>query len=262
MQRTSIVNEARKLPMTANTRNIDRLVHSGRVMVFPNEGQTPSLAGALSFTQRQLNAGTMYAAEDWSRQTIEDNLEGENLEDTIVDVMGQLQARDMEELFLYANADDTTSPAFPDADKAGDAFRENLGGTAHDGWLLLSDHLIDKQGAQPDLATDIFGELMDAIPTKLLDGFPRAEWRFFVNSSLERRYREELGERMTALGGPRPVRERACVLPGRSCGSRSRAATGDTGHGWWSGQRHHQRHRLYAGPPTQPGDWLSAGCDG
>ena len=65
---------------------------------------------------------------------------------------------------------------------------------------MLSDHLIDKQGAQPNLATDIFAELMDAIPTKILDSMSRADWRFYVNSSLERRYREELGERSTPLG--------------------------------------------------------------
>ena len=200
VQRTVVVNEARRLPMTSNTRNIDRLTHSGRVMVFPGEGNSPALAGAVGFQQRQLIAGTMLAAEDWSRETIEDNLEGDNLEDTIIDVMSQLNARDLEELCLYANADDNTAPAFPDAEKGGDSWRENLGGSAHDGWLLLSDHLIDKQGAQPNLATDIFAELMDAIPTKILDSMPRADWRFYVNSSLERRYREELGERSTPLG--------------------------------------------------------------
>ena len=115
--------------------------------------------------------------------------------------MGQMHARDMEELFLYANADSTTKPAFPKADEGGDAFCENLGGPPpHDGWLLLSEHLIDKEGAQPDTAVDLFRELLDALPSQQLDRYARSEWRFYVNSSLERRYREELGERMTALG--------------------------------------------------------------
>ena len=200
VERTVVTSEARRLPMRSSTRNIDRLTHSGRVMVFPDEGTDATVAGALAFAQRQLIAGRFIAAEDWTRETIEDNIEGENLEDTIVDVMGQMHARDLEELFLYANADDTTSPAFPDADGNGDSFREKLGGTAHDGWLLLSEHLVDKQGAQPSLATDIFKELMSSVPVKNLDRFPRTEWRLYVSSSLERRYREELGERMTALG--------------------------------------------------------------
>ena len=200
VNRTVIINDARRLPMNSNTRNIDRLTHSGRVMLFPNEGEPATLAGAIGFIQRQLIAGRLIAAEDWSQETIEDNIEGENLENTIVDVMSQLHARDVEELFLYGNDDDSANPAFPDAEEAGDAFRENLGGTAHDGWLLLSDHLIDKQGEQPGLATDMFKELMDSIPDKYLDSYPRAEWRFYVNGTLERRYREELGERMTALG--------------------------------------------------------------
>jgi hypothetical protein len=153
VNRTVIINDARRLPMNSNTRNIDRLTHSGRVMVFPNEGEPATLAGAIGFIQRQLIAGRLIAAEDWSQETIEDNIEG-----------------------------------------------DNLGGTAHDGWLLLSDHLIDKQGEQPGLATDMFKELMDSIPDKYLDSYPRAEWRFYVNGTLERRYREELGERMTALG--------------------------------------------------------------
>ena len=200
VERSVIISEARRIVMNSNTRNVDRMVHSGRVMKFPGEGNEVEVAGAIGFRQRQLIAGDLMAAEDWSRQTIEDNIEGDNLEDTLVGVMGQLHARDMEELFLYGNADDSTSPAFPDAEEAGDAFRENLGGTPHDGLLLLTDNLIDKQGAQADSARDIFGELMDAIPAKLLNSRPAGEWRFYVNNALERRYRAELGERSTPLG--------------------------------------------------------------
>ncbi len=200
VERSVVMNDARRLPMTTNTRNIDRLVHSGRVMKFPNEGADVDLAGAISFNQRQLIAGELLAAEDWSRQTIEDNIEGDNLENTIVEVMGMLHSRDMEELFLYGSADESTNPSFPDPEKAGDAFRENLGGTPHDGWLLLSDHLIDKQGAQADSARAIFSELLESIPSSLLNSRPKAEWRFYVNSTLEQRYREELGERSTPLG--------------------------------------------------------------
>ena len=200
VERSVIISEARRVVMTSNTRNIDRLVHSGRVMKFPGEGNEVGVAGAMAFQQRQLIASDMMAAEDWSRQTIEDNIEGDNLENTLVEVMGQLHARDMEELFLYANADDTTSPAFPDAEEGGDSFREHLGGTPHDGLLLLTDNLIDKQGAQADSARDIFEELMGAIPAKLLNGRPTGEWRFYVNNALERRYRAELGERSTPLG--------------------------------------------------------------
>ncbi len=200
VERSVIINDARRVVMASNTQNIDRLVHSGRVMKFPNEGSDVEVAGSINFTQRQLIASDMMAAEDWSRQTIEDNIEGENLENTLVEVMGQLRARDMEELFLYANADDLASPAFPNAEEAGDAFRQNLGGTPHDGLLLLTDNLIDKQGAQADSASDIFGELMEAIPSKLLNSRPMSEWRFYVNNALERRYRAELGERSTPLG--------------------------------------------------------------
>ena len=200
VERSVILSEARRLPMPSHTRNIDRLVHSGRVMRFVGEGEEVTTAGAISFEQRQLIAGDMPAAEDWSRQTIQDNIEGDNLENTIVEVMGLLHSRDMAELFLYANADDVASPAFPDADEAGDEFRQHLGGTPHDGWLLLSDHLIDKQGAQPDSAREVFGELMAAVPSKVFNTRPKSEWRFYVSSDLEQRYREELGERSTPLG--------------------------------------------------------------
>ena len=144
-------------------------------MKFPGGGTDVEVAGAIGFNQRQLIAGALMAAEDWSRQTIEDNIEGDNLENTVVEVMGLLHSRDLEELFLYGNADDSTNPAFPHTDKGGDAFRENLGGTQHDGWLLLSDHLIDKQGAQADSARAIFAELLESIPSSLLNSRPKAE---------------------------------------------------------------------------------------
>ena len=114
--------------------------------------------------------------------------------------VGQLHSRDMEELFLYGNADDTTSPAFPDSEEAGDAFRKNLGGTPHDGLLLLTDNLTDQQGAQPGSCRELFAELMDAIPSKLLNSRPAGECWFYVNNALERRYRTELGQRSTPLG--------------------------------------------------------------
>ena len=200
IDRTVVVNAARRLPMASNTRNIDRLTHSGRVMVFPAEGTAPAVAGALAFGQRQLLANRMAAAEDWSQETIEDNIEGTGLEDTLVDVMATLFGRDFEELALYGNADDVATPAWPDAATLGDVFRENLGSTAHDGWLLLSDNVTDKLGVAPTKTSDLFNELMDAIPSKILDGSPRADWRIYCNSRIERKYREEVGERSTNLG--------------------------------------------------------------
>ncbi len=200
ISRTVVVNDSRRLPMAGATRNIDRLTHAGRVMVFPAEGAAPAPAGAISFAQRQLLATRMAAAEDWSQETIEDNIEGEGLENTLVDVMASLFSRDFEELALYANADDIATPVWPDASQNGDVFRENLGATPHDGWLLLASNVTDKAGAQASLITDLFNELIDAIDTKIFEASPRADWRFYVNSRVERKYREEVGERSTNLG--------------------------------------------------------------
>lgn len=122
------------------------------------------------------------------------------MEDTLVDVMATLFGRDFEELALYGNADDVATPAWPDAATNGDIFRENLGSTPHDGWLLLTNNLTDKQGSVPTVISDLFNELMDAIPTKILDATPRNDWRLYVNSRIERKYREEVGERSTNLG--------------------------------------------------------------
>lgn len=200
IDRAVVVSDARRLPMASATRNIDRLTHSGRVMQFPTEGTAPTAAGAIAFVQRQLLATRMAAAEDWSQETIEDNIEGEGLADTIVDVMATLFSRDFEELSLYANADDVATPAWPDAAQNGDIFRENLGATPHDGWLLSCNNIVDKAGAQATLTTDLFEELINAIPTKIFEGSPRAEWRLYCNSRVERTYRDEVGERGTNLG--------------------------------------------------------------
>lgn len=194
IKRTTIINEARRLPMGSPQRDIDRITHTGRVIEFPDpgEGAAAADAGAVGFATRSLNVVRLIAAESFSKETLEDNLEGDDFEDTLISTMAALFGRDWEELALYGDNAGTALWI------SGDATFYQL--MAHDGWLQTATSTTDKDGAVPDSCQDLLEELLDAIPSEHLDSYPPNEWRFYASPKFTRKYRRELGERGTTAG--------------------------------------------------------------
>lgn len=188
---TPVLTGARRMPMRAPTRDIDRIAFTGRVLTDPataeadEEGSKPTLA------QNQLSVEESMGSIGFKDQTLEDNIERENLEDTVLQLGGRQVGRDLEELFFNG---DTTS---------GDSFLALI-----DGWVKLAgnsvtggDQAAVDAGTADFLESDVeaaFDAMIQAIPKKYIRD--RSEWVILVTWDMEDDYRDVLRARNTDLG--------------------------------------------------------------
>lgn len=103
---TPMLREARRLDMNSDKRDIDKTGFGGRIMQAAVEDQAPAGSSAPTFSTNQLVAVEAIAVVGITDSALEDNIEGANFEDTLIDMMGERAGVDLEELYIQA---DTTS---------------------------------------------------------------------------------------------------------------------------------------------------------
>lgn len=184
--RTVVLPEARRLSLRADRRNIDRTGFSGRVLEAPQaEGTVFTGEAVPDFFTNELVAQKVRGRAVISDESLEENIERQNFENTLVDMIGENAGIDLEELLL---AGDTGS---------GDTFL-----ALTDGWLVKAAQQLDGGGTAPDFdAADVesmFEALLLSVDEKYIRD--RSRWRFYVTFSAENAYRDVLRARETALG--------------------------------------------------------------
>lgn len=187
-ERTVALSATRRLTMTADRRNIDRTGFSGRILKAPQTEGTQFAEADYEqpvFFTNQLVAQKARGAASISDETLEENIERGNFEDTLVDMIAAQAGRDLEELLV---AGDTGS---------GDAFLALI-----DGWLVEAAQSLSGSGTAPDFdATDVeamFDAMILAVDPKYLQD--RSRWRLYVTFDMENAYRDVLRGRNTGLG--------------------------------------------------------------
>lgn len=185
-ERTVLLGEARRVVMQSKTKNIDRTGFSGRILEAPQAEATEFTGGAdPGFEQQKLVATKARGKASLSDETLMENIERDDFEDTLVDLIAEQAAIDLEELYLQG---DETS---------GDTFLALI-----DGWNVTAANAITGSGTAPDFdATDVeamFEAQLAAIPKKYLRDV--SQWRFYVTWEVENAYRDVLRARGTALG--------------------------------------------------------------
>lgn len=147
-----------------------------------------------------------------SDEVMEDNVERAGFGDTIVSMIAEGSGRDLEELFIQADTDDSI---INHGEGAGDYLR------MFDGWLKQAmtgvgantyDAVADAKDYQA-----IFAYLIKSLPARYKRDL--ANMRFWVPTTLEETYREQLAARMTGLGdalleGDRPVKYQSVKIVG------------------------------------------------
>jgi hypothetical protein len=121
-----ILGEARRVDMKSHTKDIDRVGFGARIMQAGVENVAAAEGNLPTFATNQLVAVEAVAVVGITDSTLEDNIEKENFEDTLVDMMGNRAGIDMEELFVKG---DTAS---------GDTYL-----ALTDGWLKLAANAVD-----------------------------------------------------------------------------------------------------------------------
>lgn len=200
MDSPTILNAARMVTMNAPQKKINKIGFGSRMLRSaadatgngPDGDWLPSASRAKpDLGQIQLNTHEVIAEVHIPYDVFEDNIEGGNitvamgqsaggLQDTIMTLIGQRVALDLEELAILG---DTTS---------GDTYL-----ALTDGYLKRATaHVVNAGGAT--IAKDIFKAAIKAMPDKYLR--QRSALEFFVSVDNETEYRDTVANRVTGLG--------------------------------------------------------------
>lgn len=181
-------NNVRIRKMQAPVEEIDRLHLGTRVAKAKVEAIVNSAGDFVTVSGSQIILNTVALVVPWeiSWDTLEDNIEGENFEDTLMKEIAAALANDLEELAIQ-----------------GDSLSVDAYLALKDGWIKLmkadSANDVDCSGfTTKSLNKNHFSKLLKGLATKYRRN--RAKLRFFCNPDDEQDYRSSLTGRETNLG--------------------------------------------------------------
>lgn len=192
----TMLNQVRRVTMSAPKRDVDKIGFASRILQpAPTSGQAllASQRSAPTTSKITLETKEMIAEVNIPYDVLEDNIERGGLEGTIMGMIAERVALDLEELLITG---DTTSS---------DAFLAQLNGVVKQ----CSSHLVDASTlTSSDMSKLLLKEAIKAMPVQYLRN--RAAMRYFVSHANETDYRDTLADRETGLGdtlieGIRPV---------------------------------------------------------
>ena len=178
-----MAKDARQIPMKSRKRDINKIGIGARASVPAVEGQDPGVRQKPTFSKVTLDTVEIMTPFEVTYDVFEDNIEKENLEDSIIKLFATQIAMDHEELYIMG---DTAHPT--------DTFLQLT-----DGWRKTAKtdgHLYEHEGN--GISTDVLATLLDAIPEKYLRDYN--DLRYYVSPKFEHNYKKLLGQRPTPVG--------------------------------------------------------------
>lgn len=196
---TVLKNNARIVRFRNETLDIDKIGVGARVTVPKAEAADPGVRNGITTSKISLVPKEIMTPFELSDVFKEINIEGDNVEDTIVRLMATQLANDLEELDLNGNK---LGPAKLQSEMPGggsatqyvkDTFLALVDGWA---WLAESGNIVDLDGTNVGLT--VFSRMLRALPTKFRRN--KADLRWYISPDLWQIYQEKLATRATALG--------------------------------------------------------------
>lgn len=178
-----MAKDARQITMKSRKRDINKIGIGERMTVPATEGQDPGVRKKPTFSKVTLDTVEVMTPFEITYDTFEDNIEGENLEDSIIKLFAAQIATDHEELYIMGDKDHQT-----------DTFLQLT-----DGWRKLAKtkgHLYNHNGN--GVSTDVLAELVDRMPEKYMRDYN--DLRFYVSPKFDHQYKKLLGMRPTPTG--------------------------------------------------------------
>jgi hypothetical protein len=164
---TVIGKVARTVRMRADTTEIDRMSVGEKLMKLATEGDDTGANAAVTFSKISLTTKKLRLDWELSTESLEDNIEGADLEDHIARMMATQAGNDIEDVILNGNtalSSDSLYKAFDGVVKKAKA----------------SGHVVDAGGAAVSRA--VFNSALKALPRKYKQR--RADLRFLAGSNL------------------------------------------------------------------------------
>ena len=168
---TVIGKVARTVRMRADTTEIDRIGVGEKLMKLAAEADNTGSNAAVTFSKISLTTKKLRLDWELSTESLEDNIEGADLEDHIARLMATQAGNDIEDVVLNG-----------DTAQTGDALYK-----AFDGIVKIAKangHVVDAEGAT--VSRDVFNNALKALPRKYKQRRP--DLRFLSGSNLIQDY--------------------------------------------------------------------------
>nr|WP_088325945.1 phage major capsid protein [Bacillus cereus] len=178
----TILKDSRFVPMESDTRKVEKLGFGTRILRPATEG-TPlkdSDRSAPTTGTVTLRAKEVIAEVHITYDTLENNIEKGKLEATLMQMIAERAALDIEELIV--NGDKTSS----------DPYLALLDGIRKQAKSHIVDH------AAGAFAKAVFKKGYKAVPAKYIRN--KNDWRYYTSQNLEVEYLDQISERQTFLG--------------------------------------------------------------
>ena len=166
---TVIGKVARTVRMRSDTAEIDRMSVGEKLMTLATEGDTTGSNAAVTFSKISLSTKKLRLNWELSTESLEDNIEGPDLEDHIARLMATQAGNDIEDVILNGN----TSISF-----ATDPLYNAFDGVVKK--AKASGHVV--AGAGAGVSRELFNKALKALPRKYKQR--RGDLRFLVGSNL------------------------------------------------------------------------------
>jgi len=164
---TVIGKVARTVRMRADTTEIDRMSVGEKLMKVASEAEDTASNSAVTFSKISLTTKKLRLDWELSTESLEDNIEGADLEDHIARLMATQAGNDIEDVVLNGN----TSLSSDNLYKAFDGVVKKAKANAH---------VVDAAGNA--VSRSVFNSALKALPRKYKQR--RADLRFLVGSNL------------------------------------------------------------------------------
>jgi len=168
---TVIGKVARTVRMKADTTEIDRMSIGEKLVKLASEGENTASNSGVTFSKISLSTKKLRMDWELSTESLEDNIEGADLEDHIARMMATQAGNDIEDVVL--NGDTSLS---------GDALYKSFDGAVKK--AKASGHVVDAAGA--GISRAVFNSALKALPRKYKQR--RTDLRFLSGSNLIQDY--------------------------------------------------------------------------
>ena len=164
---TVIGKVARTVRMKSDTAEIDRMSVGEKLMKLATEGDNDGTNNAVTFSKISLTTKKLRMDWELSTESLEDNIEGADLEDHIARLMATQAGNDIEDVIL--NGDTSLSS---------DALYKSFDGVVKK--AKASGRVVDAAGAE--VSREVFNKALKAMPRKYKQR--RGDLRFLAGSNL------------------------------------------------------------------------------
>jgi len=162
---TVLGQQVRQVRMRSNELEVERMAVGERIMRVATEAVDDGVNVGVTFAKISLTTRKLRLDWELSTESLEDNIEGEGLEDHIARLMTSQAANDLEDLAINGDVTLTTDPLLK----------------AFNGWrklLLSGGNVLDAAGATVDRG--VFNRALKTMPRKFMQ--QRRNLRWYVNS--------------------------------------------------------------------------------